>query len=51
MPTHRLVILGLFAAFLLVVAIDSWRKQWKARQGLRPPEPLAAPDSEPRPDA
>lgn len=27
MPTHRIVILGLIAAFILVVAVDYWRKR------------------------
>ena len=27
MPTHRIIILGLIVAFLLVVAVDYWRKR------------------------
>jgi hypothetical protein len=31
LPTHRIVVLGLLAAFLLVVVVDYWRKLPKPR--------------------
>jgi hypothetical protein len=52
MPAHRVVILALFAAFLLIVAIDHWRKKKTVKTPLiRPPASLEAPDPEPRPNA
>jgi hypothetical protein len=26
-PTHRLIVIGLFLAFALVMAVDHWRKR------------------------
>ena len=51
MATHRLVILGLIAAFALVVAVDSWRKRYKARETATRLERVAAPDPAPSLDA
>ena len=51
MPAHRVVILGLFAAFILIVLIDNWRKKKTVKTPLiRPPASAEVPDPEPRPN-
>jgi hypothetical protein len=52
MPAHRIALLSLLAAFLLIVAIDYWRKKKTVKKpGIRPLASAEAPGQEPRRDA